>query len=167
MALGIGRSLKDSKVKVFNSGTKEKLAADFMKFKKQNKSTPIIALFDSDAKKEFDELVRVTAGKKNLYRIFSTGRGTYEDIFDPNVAIDALNTLYPEGERIIATDFDLNKEFLICVRDILSRKKKATLDKVKFAKLAAVMSVKNRKVPQLIVDIVDLAEKFAKQSART
>lgn len=126
--------LSHHKIQVYNSKSKEKLAADFLSFKANFPNRKIICLLDADAVKERDDIQRVIKDHQDKYRLVFIKKGTFEDLFDLDLAIDILNDIYPDGEAIIRADFNPDRDFLQNIGRILHLKKKATFDKVLFAK---------------------------------
>jgi len=151
--------LSQSNIQVYNSKSKEKLAADFFSFRANYPNRKIICLLDSDAKRERDDLNRVINDHKDKYRLVFINNGTFEDIFDLSLSIDILNELYPDGEPIVNTDFVAGKDFLSNVNRILFQKKKAQFDKVLFAKTIA-LRMDIDKLPEEIKDVLAIAADF-------
>lgn len=153
--------LSDSNIQVYNSKSKEKLSSDFFAFRKNYPNRKIICLLDFDAKKEKANIERVIKDNKNKYHLVFIEKGTFEDIFDIDVSINILNELYPEGEKILKEDFDVNKDFLSNINSIMFHKKKAKFDKVLFAKTIA-LKMDIEKTPKEIDEILLIAENFTK-----
>jgi hypothetical protein len=150
-------------IQVFNSKSKEKLAADFMTFRAKYPNQKMICLLDSDAKKEKANLERVIKNNKHKYRLVFIEGGTFEDLFDLPYSVQTLNTLYPEGEEILVADFDLKKDFLANTKRLMFEKKKAEFDKVAFAKsIALQMSI--ALIPKEINEIMDIARDFTRET---
>jgi len=150
-------------VQVYNSKSKEKLAADFLSFKSNYPNRKIICLLDSDAVKERDDIQRIIKDHKDKYRIVFIEKGTFEDIFDTEVSIEILNELYPDGEPIIKSDFDTSKDFLTNIKRVLFVKKKAQFDKVLFSKKIS-LKIDIEKLPKEISEILEIVESFTKPS---
>lgn len=160
ISIAYGIDLNKSRIKVFNSGTKQKLFDDFIRHKKQYPNLPLIALFDSDAKKEADDLERCILDQKDKYRIFIIKDGTFEDLFNIQISIKILNKMYPDGEKILFSDFDKKKHFIENINKVLFTKKKASFDKVKFSVLVSIESIKENKLPTVIVDVLSQAKQY-------
>lgn len=158
MALKLGHHLRNDKIKVFNSGSKEKILEDFQKLKRNNPKLPIIVILDSDAKKESDDLNRISKSKRNLYKIYLIQKGTFEDLFDIDITIKILNDIF-EGKEIIRNDWDTKKSFLQNVNKLLWEKKKGKFDKVEFAKRISHRLSLNE-IPEQIKEVIDQAYVF-------
>jgi len=152
--------LKPAGIKVHNSGSKEQLLLDFKKYKRELPHLKLVVLLDSDAVKEADDIKRMIRGKKANYEMFCIEKGTFEDLFDLNASVQILNKLYPEGEAICISDFDQDKEFLANACKVLYQKKKATFDKVNFAKTMS-FSLTKETIPPIITAVIDKALQFA------
>ncbi|MBS1157610.1 MAG: hypothetical protein H6R15_29 [Proteobacteria bacterium] len=159
ISLRRGFLLSKNSIKVYNSKSKQKLEADFLNFKSKYKTLKIICILDSDAKKEFDNISRIEKNNLNKYRVFYIKNGCFEDLFDLDVSVSVLNEMYPDGCAISASDFHPSKDFLSNVGRILHDKKKATFDKVKFAKKMA-FSVDPNNLPSQITALLDVAQQF-------
>jgi len=148
-------------VQVYNSKSKQKLAADFLSFKEKYPNRKMICLLDSDAVKERDSIQRIIKDKKDKYRIVFIEQGTFEDIFPIDDSIAILNKLYPDGELIVKSDFEPSKDFLTNVNRVLHFKKKAEFDKVSFAqKISLQMDIE--KLPKEINEIFETVKLFTK-----
>jgi len=155
--------LSSHNVQVYNSKSKEKLAADFLSFKSNYPNRKIICLLDSDAIKERDNIQRVINDHKDKYRIVFIEKGTFEDIFDLDFSIEIINELYPDGDEILKSDFDAAKDFLTNIKRILFIKKKASFDKVLFAKKIS-LKIDIEKLPKEINEILEVVKLFTKPS---
>ena len=153
--------LSQNNIQVYNSKSKEKLAADFLSFKANYPNRKIICLIDSDAKKEKDDIQRIIKDHQDKYRLIFIKKGTFEDLFDINSSIEILNEMYPEGDLITIADFDTSKNFLQNVQRFLFSKKKAKFDKVLFAKKIS-LKLDIDKLPKEITEILKIAEDFTK-----
>jgi hypothetical protein len=153
--------LAKSNIQVYNSKSKEKLAADFFSFRANYPNRKIICLLDSDAKKERVDLERVINNHKDKYRLVFIENGTFEDIFDLDISIEILNELYPDGDPITNSDFITGKDFLTNIKRVMFQKKKAQFDKVLFAKTIA-LRMDIDKLPNEIAEILSIAEDFAR-----
>ena len=153
--------LSKRNIQVYNSKSKEKLAADFFSFKSNYPNLKIICLLDFDAKKERDDIQRIVNDHKDKYRLVFIEKGTFEDIFDINLSIEILNELYPDGDLITIADFDTSKDFLKNIKRIMFTKKKAQFDKVLFAKTIS-LRMDIEKLPKEILEILEIAEDFTK-----
>jgi hypothetical protein len=149
---------------VHNSTSKERVASDFFSIKKKHPLTKIICLLDSDALKEKASIERVIKDKKNQYRLMFINKGTFEDIFPIAFSVSILNELFPEGDLIVESDFAEGKDFLSNIKKALYQKKKATFDKVKFAKKIS-LKIDSDKIPQIIDDIIEVAGSFTKKDS--
>lgn len=156
--------LSQSNIQVYNSKSKEKLAADFFSFKAAYPNRKIICLLDADAQKEREDLERVINNHKDKYRLVFIQNGTFEDIFDLYISIDILNELYPDGEPITRADFIAGKDFLTNIKRVMFHKKKAQFDKVLFAKTIA-LRMDIEKLPKEIADILAIAEDFVRPTS--
>ncbi|MET4108531.1 hypothetical protein ABIB60_003905 [Hymenobacter sp. UYP22] len=148
-------------IQVYNSKSKEKLAADFLTFRAKYPNRKMICLLDSDAKKERDNIERIVKDNKHKYRMVFIEQGTFEDLFELPYAVQTLNELYPDGEEILVSDFDTTKDFLSNVKRIMFQKKQATFDKVAFAKLIS-LRVDVDQLPTEINQILDIAQDFTR-----
>jgi len=155
--------LSSHNVQVYNSKSKEKLAADFLSFKSNYPNRKIICLLDSDAIKERDDIQRVINDNKDKYRIVFIKKGAFEDIFDLDFSIEILNEIYPEGDEILKSDFDSTKDFLTNIKRILFLKKKASFDKVLFAKKIS-LKIDIEKLPKEIDEILEIVKVFTTAS---
>ena len=144
-------------IKVYNSQSKQKLAADFKSFKKKYPNLKMICLLDSDAKKEIDEIQRIIKNSKNMYRIFTIDGGTFEDVFDIDTSISILNEMYQDGQAIEKSDFKEGKHFLENVNSFMYFKKKAEFDKVKFAQKIS-LKITMDKFPNVVDDVIEAAK---------
>lgn len=151
--------LSESKIQVYNSKSKEKLAADFLSMKANYPNRKIICLLDADAQKEGRDIQRIVNEHKDKYRLVFIENGTFEDIFDLDCSIEILNELYPEGEKIIKSDFNTSKSFLSSINGIMFHKKKAKFDKVLFAKTIS-LRIDIEKLPEEIDTILKIAKDF-------
>lgn len=151
--------LSHNKIQVYNSKSKEKLAADFKNFKRNHPNLKMICLLDSDAVKERDEINRIIKEHKNKYRVVFINAGTFEDLFDLTTSVTILNEMYPDGEDILETDFDESKDFVTNIKKIMYVKKKAEFDKVAFASKIS-LKIDIEKLPKEIQGIFDIAESF-------
>jgi 5S rRNA maturation endonuclease (ribonuclease M5) len=154
--------LSHHKIQVYNSGSKEKLEADFFSIKANYPNRKVICLLDADAKKEKENLERVINEHKDKYRIVYINKGTFEDIFDVETSVEILNEMYPEGDAVTSADFDKSKDFLANINKVLYYKKKAKFDKVLFAKTIS-LRMDIEKLPKEISEILSVAEDFTKQ----
>lgn len=159
VALRCGFSLSSNEVKVYNSKSKQKLESDFISFKTKYPKLKMVCILDSDAIKERDSLGRLIKNNRNKYHLVYIENGCFEDLFNLKDSIRVLNDLYPNGESILLSDFDKEKDFLTNVKKILHIKKKAQFDKVKFAKKIA-FSIKVTDMPKEIMQVLKAAEKF-------
>ncbi|MEQ2353669.1 TOPRIM nucleotidyl transferase/hydrolase domain-containing protein [Pseudoalteromonas piscicida] len=159
IALRCGLSLSSSDVKVYNSKSKQKLESDFINFKAKYPKLKMVCVLDSDAIKERDSLNRLIKGNRNKYHLTYIEKGCFEDLFNLKDSIRVLNDLYPDGELILISDFDKEKDFLTNVKKILHFKKKAQFDKVKFAKKIA-YSIEVTDIPEEMMQVLKAAEKF-------
>lgn len=116
--------LSKSNIQVYNSKSKEKLAADFLSFKSNYPNRKIICVLDSDAKKERDDIQRIIKDQQNKYRLIFIEKGTFEDLFDLELSIEILNEMYPEGESVLREDFDPAKDFFAEYQKSAVRKEK-------------------------------------------
>ncbi|VXC57046.1 MULTISPECIES: OLD family protein [Bacteroidota] len=153
--------LSQSNIQVYNSKSKEKLAADFFSFRTNYPNRKMICLLDADAKKERDNLERIINNNKDKYRLVFIENGTFEDIFELDISIDILNELYPDGDQILRSDFIDGKDFLSNIKRIMFEKKKAQFDKVLFAKTTA-LKMDIDKLPKEVANILAIAEDFVK-----
>lgn len=153
--------LSQSNIQVYNSKSKEKLAADFFSFRANYPNRKIICLLDADAKKEREDLERVINNHKDKYRLVFIENGTFEDIFDLDISIEVLNELYPDGDPITKSDFVADKDFLTNMKRVMFQKKKAQFDKVLFAKTIA-LRMDIDKLPKEIEEILSIAEDFVR-----
>lgn len=153
--------LSHHKIQVYNSKSKQKLAADFLSFKSNYPNRKIICLLDSDAKAEKDNIQRIVNEHQDKYRLVFIESGTFEDIFELDLSIEILNELYPDGELIIKTDFDTSKDFLSNIKRVMFDKKKAQFDKVLFAKTIS-LRMDIEKLPKEIKEIIEIAKDFTK-----
>lgn len=153
--------LSSKNIQVYNSKSKEKLAADFLSFRSNYPNLKIICLLDFDAKKERDDINRIVKHHHDKYRLIFIDKGTYEDIFDLNLSIDVLNELYPDGEIITISDFDRSKDFLLNIKRIMFNKKKAHFDKALFAKTIAFRADIDN-LPTEISEMLQIASDFTK-----
>jgi len=152
--------LKHDGIKVHNSCSKEQLLIDFQKYKRELPHMKLVVLLDSDAIKEMDTIKRMIKGKKDRYELFCIGKGTFEDLFDLCDSVKILNKLYPDAEEIFLSDFDKNKDFLSNIKRILYQKKKATFDKVIFAKEIS-FSLTSETIPIVIQSLIDKSIQLA------
>lgn len=153
--------LSQKNIQVYNSKSKEKLAADFLSMKANYPKRKIICLIDSDAKKERSDIERIIKNHQNQYRLVFINKGTYEDLFDIQMSVEILNEMYPEDEDITVEDFDSSKEFLSNVQRFLFVKKKAKFDKVLFAKTMSYKMDIDR-LPKEIEEILKVADDFTR-----
>lgn len=153
--------LAQHNIQVYNSKSKEKLAADFLSFKDKYPNRKMVCLLDSDAKKERDDIQRIIKDHKDKYRLVYINKGTFEDLFDINTSVEILNEMYPEGDLITITDFDTSKDFLTNVQRFLFIKKKAKFDKVLFAKKIS-LKMDIEKLPHEIAEILKIVDDFTK-----
>ncbi len=151
--------LSEHLIQVYNSKSKQKLREDFFNFKVKYPNRKIIVLLDADATKERDDIQRVIKDRMNRYRLFFIEEGTFEDLFALDESIRVLNEIYPLGEPILGEDFDPSKDFLSNVSRLLFQKKKATFDKVLFARhLSYQMDITT--MPELLKQILKVAQDF-------
>ncbi len=149
-------------IHVYNSKSKERLFNDFLGIKQKYPDRKMICLLDSDAVKERDDIQRIINDHKDLYRLVFINKGTLEDIFDLNISIQILNEMYPDGELITIDDFQLGKNFLSNIKQIMFQKKKATFDKVLFAKKIS-MKIDIDKLPNEIEELLSIANDFTRK----
>lgn len=150
-------------IQVYNSQSKEKLANDFINFKRKYPKRKMICLLDSDAIKERDNIQRIIKNNQNKYKLVFIEKGTFEDIFDIDSSIQVLNEMYPEGTPIELTDFDSSKDFLTNIKRVIHEKKKAQFDKVQFAKNIS-LKIDIDKCPKEINELIDTAKLFMGKS---
>lgn len=150
-------------IQVYNSQSKEKLANDFINFKRKYPKRKMICLLDSDAVKERDNIQRIIKNNQNKYKLVFIEKGTFEDIFDIDSSIQVLNEMYPEGTPIELTDFDTSKDFLTNIKKVIHEKKKAQFDKVQFARNIS-LKIDIDKCPKEINELIDTAKLFMGKS---
>lgn len=149
--------LAERSIMVYNSQSKEQVLRDFKAFKNKYKDIKMFVLHDSDAKKEKAELERVI--NKHKYDLCYLEKGTWEDLFPLDKSIQILNELYTEGDEILQTDFDVEKEFTKQVGKILYEKEKPTFDKGAFSEKIC-WGLDSSEIPNQITILFDLAEKL-------
>lgn len=150
-------------IQVYNSQSKEKLANDFRNFKQKYPKRKMICLLDSDAVKERNDIQRIIKNNHNKYKVICIEKGTFEDIFDIYTSIQVLNEMYTEGTPIELADFDLTKDFLLNIKKVLYKKKKAQFDKVQFSRNIS-LKIDIGKCPKEINEIIDTAKLFMGKS---
>lgn len=155
--------LSHNDIQVYNSKSKQKLKEDFFNMKSKYPERKIICFLDSDAVKERDDINRVIEKEQNKYRMIFIEIGTFEDLFDLNYSVEILNYLYTEGADILVSDFDSSKDFLSNIKKILFIKKKATFDKVLFAKTIA-LRIDIDAIPEQINEVINIVKDFSKPS---
>lgn len=153
--------LSKQNIQVYNSKSKEKLAADFLNFKEKYPNRKMVCLLDADAQKEKYDIQRIIKDHQDKYRLVFIEKGTFEDLFDIDESIEILNEMYPEGDLITTEDFDKSKDFLPNVQRFLFTKKKAKFDKVLFAKKIS-LKMDIEKLPKEIAEIFKIVEDFTK-----
>ncbi|MBS1596067.1 MAG: hypothetical protein JST90_17275 [Bacteroidetes bacterium] len=156
--------LSQRKIQVYNSKSKQKLKEDFFSLKAKYPSLKIVCILDDDAVTEKNDIERVIEGHKDQYNLVFIPKGTFEDLFDLPSSIVILNELYPEGDEIVLADFDMAKTFLKNIKSILYTKKKATFDKVAFARRMA-FQMDIEKLPPEIQAIFDLVKDFTEPTS--
>lgn len=155
MALKYHKPLARKGIKVWNAHTKEKVLMEFENFKNNNPDAYICVLLDGDAKKQIGRIDEMIRGKKNKYLLYFIEDGTFEDIIEKDIAVQALNSIYGEG-TFCENDF---KEKIPFVNQV--RKKNhnngistAELPKIEFIKKVMELTNENN-VPKMIQQIVD------------
>lgn len=161
LALKMGVVLSQNNIQVYNSKSKEKLCSDFFSFKEKYPGRKMVCLLDSDAEKERINIERVIKGHKDKYHLVFIERGTFEDLFELNESIKVINELYPDGDSIMVSDFSSQHDFVQNIKKALHFKKKATFDKVLFAKMISFTTDKEH-IPKKISETIDMAIKFAR-----
>ncbi|WP_051336077.1 hypothetical protein [Aquimarina latercula] len=155
--------LSHNDIQVYNSKSKQKLKEDFFNFRSKYPKRKMVCFLDSDATKERDDINRVIQNEQNKYRMIFIENGTFEDLFDIKYSVEILNYLYPEEPKILVTDFDPTKDFLSNINRILYQKKKASFDKVLFARTIA-LRINIDSVPEPINQILDIVKDFSEPS---
>lgn len=144
-------------IKIFNAKSKEKLSNYFLENKEKYPNLKMVCLLDSDAIKERDDITRLLK-QENLYhkyRLVFIEKGAFEDIFSLDIALEVINELYPNGEKIIKEDIDEKKEFAKSIQQILHSKKKEKFNKIAFAKNIVCKMRETKNIPQQVIDVCD------------
>lgn len=154
MALKYGKPLAYKGIKVWNSKTKQKVYMDFEKFIKNNPDIKICVLLDGDARKEIDAIERMIKEKRNRYVLHYIPNGTFEDIIDKNVAVNALNRIY--GNNIFEeNDFCADKPFLNQVKKKISMNSElGEFDKIQFIENVMKLTTSSN-IPDIIKKVID------------
>jgi hypothetical protein len=160
LALRLDRPLAPKKIFVHNAGSKEKLEIAFRDVRSKYPHQGVVMLLDSDAKREKNNIERMSRDQKNLYHLEFIETGTYEDLFPRPLTIEILNQMYPEGELLEATDFEEGRSFLDAVKVLLHEKKKAAFDKKRFAREMA-LKIPAEEIPQQLRDLIEKAHLIA------
>jgi len=155
--------LSHSDIQVYNSKSKQKLKEDFFNFRSKYPKRKMVCFLDSDAIKERDDINRIAQNEQDKYRLIFIENGTFEDLFDLKTSIEIINYLYPDGNDVLFSDFDPAKDFLSNISRILYKKKKATFDKVLFARTIA-LRVDISSIPEPINEVLKIVQDFAEPS---
>jgi hypothetical protein len=162
MAIKYGKPLANRKIHVWNSKSKQKVNMDFMKIKDNLPDVKIVALIDSDAKKEKDELERLTKGKRNKYSYKYIDEGTFEDLIPLNVSLAAINELYDLQPPLQLCDIDNSKAVVKQFEKLLNNLHAGNFDKVKFIN-KVISLMRPDEVPSLIKELIDDAYDFTEK----
>lgn len=148
LATRLDLSLRSARVRVHNSGSKQKLKDDFFKLRKNTPDLPMVALLDHDAQHEAADIARAIEGEHERYLVTLLQRGELEDEFPIATSVTVLNRLY--GGGIVESDFDPSKPFVKSASHVLWDRKKVKFDKVKFSSTMA-LTVEKSSVPESLL----------------
>jgi hypothetical protein len=149
IALKMGISLNQTGIKLFNCEGKKNVMRYFQKFKKEYPDLPIVCLLDEDASLEYEEITRMIGSNKNKYEVFCLKKGTIEDVFPIDSAIQALNRLYPGNKDTVITlaDFDCDSAFLHNANRVLWQKRQVKFEKKALFGVLATLLIPDAGIP--------------------
>lgn len=154
LAARLALSLRSARVRVHNSGSKQKLKDDFFKFRKSTPDLPMVVLLDHDAEQESVDIARAIEGEHGKYLVVRLQRGELEDELPLAASVAVLNRMYPDGGVIEEADFPASKPFVKSAKRVLWEKKHADFDKPKFASMMA-LAIERDSVPESLLTVIN------------
>ena len=136
---------------ILGAGGKSKSPDIYLKLKNKLK-TPVILLFDSDAK-EICELLKQNLLKKDKTIIIN--RGEFEDILSLNLLKRSLNREYNQYKLIIKKDLQIYKRMCHNIEHYYKTRKLGEFKKAKLSKIVAQNVKYNTDITDEVRDIID------------
>lgn len=162
-AISLDMNLRLLGVLVVNSGGKEEMPKDFLKYKRVFKGVPIVCVLDHDAAEQEKEISRMMRTAPEGSKCFPSDDGSFEDHFSIEQIATLLNILYPDGDLIEVSDFDgVTPPILEHIEAIVKKTKLAEFDKVAFAELASTTIREPEGIPAFFRMVIEYLQEITR-----